>query len=244
MYRLLHGLRANKFQVVVVIGVVCLNWYWWTLLKQQTPESRDRLRRTALIGTRATPIAGVAPDGTWQTIAFSGSGEEEYRNAILYALSPTCVWCDRNTANIRALAESVKGRSRVIGLFLSSGDATEYASSHGLEFPLYSRVSDQTRLAYNLGGTPQTIAIRDGVITANWIGAYSGGLEHEVSSFFDVILPGLQSLDDANPNSVVLSQPKPRGCTVPDGGFYSPGAVRQVNHKRIRCQMNGTWAAE
>ena len=226
-------LSRNKSSVVMLTVAAAANWYWWTILQQQTPSGRQRRSDAAIIGTTAAPIVAKSPVGAWERLQFGAASPD----TILYAISPTCVWCERNTANVQALAKGLAGQYRVIGLFLGSqGDPKAYADSHSLSFPLYSELSEQSMMAYRLGGTPQTIVVKRGQIVANWVGAYTGPQVFEVEQFFSLKLPGL--LEDG---AVGTTARQATTCTVPDGGLYSPGAIRNADGKSMRCDAKGTW---
>jgi hypothetical protein len=52
--------------------------------------------------------------------------------------------------------------------------------------------TDDVKLKYRLGGTPQTIVIStDGKVLQNWVGAYADKQQMEVEKFFGLTLPGL-----------------------------------------------------
>ena len=77
--------------------------------------------------------------------------------------------------------------------FLSKDGLGEYLTVSHLDIPTYSDLSKETITAYKLGGTPQPLVVSpEGKVLKNWKGAYTGGQESEVESFFQVKLPGLR----------------------------------------------------
>lgn len=223
---------GNWMLLIVVATVLGANVYWWSLLKAHTPAGQSRRAEVSLIGQEAQPIvARSSSTGDWQRLEFPASSQD----SIVYVVSPTCIWCARNNANVIALASAIEGRYRIIGLFLGSGDPKKYASEHRLTFPFYSEIASDARAAYRLGGTPQTIVISGGKIAANWVGAYGENRGYEIATFFGFKLPGLLA-DGPTPQDEA-----PAHCSVPDGGTYSPGAVRIAETGRVRCDKSGKW---
>jgi hypothetical protein len=67
-------------------------------------------------------------------------------------------------------------------------------AAHGIQFPVYGGLSEQTRADYLLGRTPQTIVISaDGHVQKNWAGAYGADIARQVEEYFHITLPGLTS---------------------------------------------------
>ena len=156
---------------------------------------------------------------------------------VIYAFSPTCVWCDRNLANIKALALARGSSYRFIGLSLTGNGVADYVASHKIDFPVYKNPSPETLKALGLGSTPQTIIVSsEGKVLKNWVGAYGKNIQHEAESYFDIHLPGLTGL--VGENTFV-----PTRCAycIGTGHLYSPGAIVMVNSLRFRCGEIGQW---
>lgn len=78
----------------------------------------------------------------------------------------------------------------MLGLSLSSDGLQRHVSEAGFSFPVYTDISPDTRTAYHLGGTPDTIVVSvDGKVIKHWQGAYVGLTKEEVESYFGVRLP-------------------------------------------------------
>jgi len=75
---------------------------------------------------------------------------------LLYIFSPSCIWCRRNAAAIKALTTGMRSKLRVIGISLSQDGVAAFRTETGIDFPVYMP-SPTTSLAYNLGETPTTI---------------------------------------------------------------------------------------
>lgn len=139
------------------------------------------------IGASVPPIAVKALDGHPLAINYDPTDPP----TLLYVLTPSCGWCIKNLANIKALAEQAHTRFRIIGLSLSSDNLRDYVISANLTFPVYE-ISAEGARAYKLGGTPQSLVISpDGKVLKNWGGAYTGTVQKEIEEYFGVRLPGL-----------------------------------------------------
>jgi peroxiredoxin len=114
-------------------------------------------------------------------------------NTVFYVFSPSCGWCDKNLANLHALASAAGNRYRIVGVSLDAS-VDSYLRSNKITFPVVVRPSARTVATYGLGTTPQTIVLSpSGAVLKVWQGAYGEKIAEEVSKFFSIELPGLQS---------------------------------------------------
>jgi len=162
-----------------------------SLIHFESARISDRLLK---VGIAVPPIAAKRLGGQEEVISYQGTN----RPTVLYIFTPPCAWCARNTDNLKALVNQRGTEYRFIGLSLSSEGLREYAATHGLEIPIYTAPSPDTRKAYQLGGTPQTIVVSpEGRVLQDWMGAYVGDQKSQVEAFFHVSLPGLRDLAKA-----------------------------------------------
>jgi peroxiredoxin len=139
----------------------------------------------------APAIQAKKLDGEAALINYAGSNMP----TILYIFSPQCHWCASNLENAKALYNGTSGKYRFLALSLSEEKLGEYVAENKIEFPVYSGLSEETRSAYKLGGTPETIVVSaDGRILKTWMGTYSPNVLPEVEQYFNVRLPGLQEI--------------------------------------------------
>jgi len=154
--------------------------------RQLAEVLKDEQRLT--IGVAVPPIPAKDLDGRKVPINYDQPG----RTTILYVFSPSCSWCGRNIANIKAIASLNRSGLRLIGLSLSDKDLKDYVAQNNLNFPVYSGIPGNVKQAYRLSGTPQTIVVSDqGRVIKTWMGAYSGELQKEVEDYLQVSLPGI-----------------------------------------------------
>lgn len=137
-------------------------------------------------GASVPSISAYEMDGRATVIRFDSVSVP----TVLYVFTPPCGWCTRNLVAAKALAENLKGRYRVLGLSLSADGLQQYVADSRIEFPVYRDVSAETRSAYHLGGTPDTILVStDGRVMKHWKGAYVGSTRTDIESYFKVNLP-------------------------------------------------------
>ena len=116
---------------------------------------------------------------------------------VFYVFTPQCGWCAKNASNLRTLSERITGRYRLIGLSLSSVGLDEYVAQQGMNFPIYTNLSQQSIAAYHLGGTPTTIVVSaEGKLLREWKGAYMGRSKREIEEYFGVSVPGVMGANE------------------------------------------------
>ena len=143
------------------------------------------------IGHQVVPIKGYSPEGVPVIKAVARDVP-----TLLYYFSPTCVWCNRNWDNIRALDRGAQGRYRVLLMTRARG-VREYLKQYALEIEVVEGISESVIEAYKLSGTPQTIvASIEGLVTHDWRGAFTPRIERQIEELFGVALPGIVLPDD------------------------------------------------
>jgi hypothetical protein len=186
----IYSKRTDVFLLLLLLASLSLNVYLGWRVKQLNataggPENTFRLAP----GMKVDPITAVDVDGTLHTISY----ETTAKPTVFYVLSPGCVWCERNQANIDRLAELRGNDFRFIGLSLVEPGLREYVQGHHLNFPMYTRLTPEAIQSLGLGSTPQTIVISpEGRVLKNWTGAYERA-QPEVEAYFGVQLPGVTS---------------------------------------------------
>ncbi len=143
---------------------------------------------TVEAGTYVASIRAADSAGVTQEIPLVG----QPIGTVLYIVSPACVWCERNVANVRALAAQSRKEFRFIGIAVKP---FESGMEQNLGFPMFAGPSDETSRRLSLKGpTPTTIVVSpQGLVQKAWVGAYQAGLQREIETFFNVRLPGLSA---------------------------------------------------
>jgi hypothetical protein len=127
------------------------------------------------------------------------------RPTFVYIFSPSCIWCQRNLQNIKALSGTQGSAYRFIGLSLSSNGLKKYVEENELKFPVYTSASDANGREIKLHATPQTLIVSpNGRVDEAWLGAYTGRMQGEIERKLGVHLPGLPSVS-ASSSSVTHS---------------------------------------
>lgn len=139
------------------------------------------------VGTTLPTMSVVDVNGKASSVAFTGP-----QGTLLYVMSPSCIWCERNFANISKLAEA-KGQSyRFVGISNSDKRLNEVLTRKALPFPVYV-VKDQARMMQlGLEATPQLALIKPGgKVDKVWVGAWDAAAQEEIETMFAMSLPGL-----------------------------------------------------
>ena len=124
------------------------------------------------------------------------SARIDYRSTattVLYVFSPSCPWCERNSANLASLATQLPRDYRLIGLSLSSEEFDGFVKPHAISFPVYRDLNPDMIAAYRFGPTPEAIVIGpSGTVIASWQGAFVGPTKSLIEKYFSAHLPDLQ----------------------------------------------------
>lgn len=188
---MIRTLRVDGLVLLLLVISLSLNVYLGRKIRQGTSVQQNTVPLSP--GIKVDPVTALTLDGIQHTISYEGTNKP----TVLYVLSPTCVWCDENNANLKKLSQLRGNDFRFIGLSLAEPGLKAYVDAHHLEFPVYTRLTTETIQALRLGSTPQTIVISpDGRVLKNWIGAYIGPVRPEVEAYFGITLPGLTSGND------------------------------------------------
>jgi hypothetical protein len=144
--------------------------------------------RGPLIGTKARPFEGRTPDGRAIDVGFDARVP-----AVIYYFSTKCGWCERNWANIEALAASANGRFRVVAV-TSEGGIKGYVKGRDPRVEFVEALNDQALQAYRFTATPHTVVVDgSGLVTHEWKGAFMNRIANQVEDLFDMVLPGLSA---------------------------------------------------
>jgi peroxiredoxin len=150
-------------------------------------QQADRLLKS---GTSVPAIEAVDLKGQPQKVGYDQKGKP----TVLYVFTPPCHWCERNIDNLKELVAQKDGEYRFTGVSLSKEGLLEYVDKNGLTLPIYTDLSDETKKAYKMGRTPQTIVVSsEGRVLQNWMGAFAGEQQKQVEEFFGITLPGLKA---------------------------------------------------
>lgn len=184
-------MKREHLIFAALVGSVIINVMLAHKLREFNHLVGSTSERLLKPGTIVAAFEGVDLKGQTQTVVY----ENVSKPTVLYIFTPSCSWCARNMDNFNELVARKGAEYRFIGLSLTKERLSEYVATEGLAIPVYAGLSSQTKKAFELGGTPQTIVVsRDGRILQNWTGAYVGGKKSQVEAFFHVTLPGLRDM--------------------------------------------------
>jgi hypothetical protein len=178
--------------MLVLAASLCLNVYLGWKVKQGTSTVEQNTAKLAP-GMTIDPVTIQGADGKPFSVSYVGTNKP----TVFYVISPSCIWCRRNQANMDKLIAGKANEFRFIGLSLVDDGLKEYVDGYHLQFPVYTGLTKETIQALGLGGTPQTIVVSpEGKILKVWSGAYIESMQPEVEAFFGIQLPGLTALGD------------------------------------------------
>jgi len=182
--------RPDVFLLLLLLASLSLNVYLgWRVKQGNVPPEIVKLSP----GTKVDPVTAVGLDGKPVTISYNSTNKP----TVFYVITPSCIWCRRNQANVDRLAESKANDFRFVGLSLAEPGLKEYIEQHHFKFPVYARLTEQTIQSLGLGGTPQTIVVSpQGEVLKVWSGAYVEKVGSEVEAYFGTQLPGLISANN------------------------------------------------
>lgn len=180
--------RLSVWERPLLVIALCVSVGASVAMAYAYKNSRPAADPGLAIGQAAPALELVGSRGTRETIRFSDALE----GTVLYVVSPSCPWCEKNRDNAAALAAHVKGRYRFLGVGPAVAGLDEYREAKGIDFELFA-FPEATRAAYQLKALPQTIVIDpDGIVKANWVGAYNAAIGSKVEAMFGLRLPGLR----------------------------------------------------
>lgn len=186
-------LHLSKVLLTLLLAFsVVLNVLLARKVRQLTAGQNSRVAELPLkVGTVVPGFQAVDLEGQTQFVAYDERGG---KLTVLYVFTPPCHWCERNVDNLKELVARKGDGYRFIGISLAQDGLSDYVSRNGL--PVYTNLSGETKKAYKLGGTPQTIVVSaEGQVLKDWVGAYTGIQQKQVEQYFGVSLPGLRPED-------------------------------------------------
>lgn len=139
-------------------------------------------------GTQLPAIEGTDEVGARVHIGYEGA-----EPTVIYVFTPTCPWCKRNMANLRAVMAARSGEYRFVGLSLVADGVSRYIAGNDLHFSqVVTNVPAAIVGAYKVRGTPDMFVVGPGGRLSEEIrGAWTGSAESAVERRFGLRLPGL-----------------------------------------------------
>jgi len=188
-------LRRN-ISLSVLFSVLSMSLAWNVLLlwkaQANTTVATPGARLDLAVDTVIPPLSTLRLDGQPHQVRFGGP-----LPTILYVLSPTCTWCDRNYDNIVAIGRAKKQDFSFVGL--STGHDLEvlkrYNQTNPLPFDVFLIESDDLVRSVGLAVTPQTALLdTGGRVQRVWSGAMFAQQKDDAERFFGLALPGLRGI--------------------------------------------------
>jgi protein-disulfide isomerase-like protein with CxxC motif len=113
------------------------------------------------------------------------------KSTIVYAFTPTCVWCKRNLEAMRTVAANAHDY-HFVAVSLTGDGVGDYVKANNLRVPVYVAGRKAAR-QLGLLGTPSTVVIApNGIVKKFWRGVYQGKVGKEVAQLLNVTLPAVK----------------------------------------------------
>ena len=139
-------------------------------------------------GPPLSDIPVLAVTGERHVITF-----DSLKPTLLYVLSPSCIWCERNMDNITELAKTIGIEHRLVAVSTSDTNLQTYVQRNALPFDVYFVDSAALRQELGFTATPQTaIVSANGMVETVWRGAWNAPAQREIEARFSIKLPGLR----------------------------------------------------
>jgi hypothetical protein len=177
-------LHFDAVVLAILIGSLGMNVY---LGVTRQPTTQRVVPHLIAEGSMAPVLEGTSVSGVKVNLSYG----KDPRSTLLYVFSPSCHWCERNLANIRAIVET-RHDLRVIGINI--GPRLDVKAARAQPFSEIVTPTSAVARAYGFGGTPSTVLVAPtGKVVKSWTGAYAGDVAREVSKALAVSLPGLSA---------------------------------------------------
>lgn len=179
--------RMPKPWVMVVMFSLALNVFMVQRIKMLERALGERSGNELKVGESLGPIEAKARSGATVHIRY----EDSEVPTLLYVMSPQCVWCQRNNANMKALFSGAGERFRMFVLSVVDEGVEKYKTEHHVSSDILT-LSPTSIRQLRLLGTPGTLVISPtGKVLHAWHGAYSDEAVEDIEKRFGVKLPGL-----------------------------------------------------
>jgi peroxiredoxin len=181
-------LKAEWFLLILLAGSLTLNVYQGWKLKGKTESPPAPPVTQKLSAGMSIPVLNVTSSaGVPDAISYSNT-----KPTVLYVFSPSCDWCQRNNANVNAIATLKNDSYTFVGLSLSDYQLRKYVETEHIPFPVYSGLTGELIEKLGFTETPQLLVISsDGIVLKSWTGAFVKEVAQDVEGYFNIRLPGV-----------------------------------------------------
>lgn len=184
-----HVSLANAIRLVLILSIALNLALARRIRLLEGAINVTKSRNQLAVGRQMRPVDVLREDGALDRINYNDAAVP----TLLYIMSPTCVFCQYNLPNLKALLDQAKGKYRVVILSVVRDGLEEYRETYGIEAPI-STIAPQSQFDLQISGTPGTIFIsRGGALIALWRGAFNSDQKDEIERLLAVDLPGIDA---------------------------------------------------
>jgi peroxiredoxin len=178
-----------------IVGVLALSLGLNLYLIFRLRHSRDPARPALVEGARAPDFSGIEATGKRTKIMWNSGNSP----VVLYVFNETCIWCQRNMANVISMHGAAGQHYRFIGLALNPGRGEKLLDAKALGFQVLTSPQTEAERPFVVRSTPTTaLILPGGRIVSVWQGAYAGAIQKQVESRLGIKLPGLTGGEVSN----------------------------------------------
>jgi hypothetical protein len=181
-----HKLRHVTALMICVASLAINVLQGRRILRLEDEISTGNSREALTEGQDLPSLAVTDKDGKTAILDF----RSDSRQTMIYVLSPSCIWCERNSRSFDALSKSGLNL-RILGLSASLEGMEAFVARTGFEFPVY-KPTGSTAVERRLADTPTPTTIlvsRSGTVIKLWSGSYVGSNRASLQEYFKIVLP-------------------------------------------------------
>jgi len=179
--------RRSALHAVLAVSICTNAWLANETLRLRGIVTALTARHSLPVGAKVPRLRLMTLEGKQAHVRF----DESDHPTLLYILSPSCRWCERNAASVVSLADQLRGRIKIVGISISPNQGDKAPSpSFRVPFPIYTGPAHLVGKHLKIRSTPTTILVsRQGVVEALWEGAYADSVKSQMESRLGIILP-------------------------------------------------------
>ncbi len=178
----------NGWVYLLLLASIGLNSYQSWKLQQLQSNVLEVDGESLFKANEMAPDLTLVDQSNGEKVNLTHDGQKP---TLIYVTSPTCIWCQRNAANVEALVKAIRTKYRIVIIATRPVGASTSEAVPQVGIPIYA-VAAESKTALR-GGTPQAIAIDAyGKVDKVWRGAFVDRTKRDIESVFGVSLPGVR----------------------------------------------------
>jgi hypothetical protein len=188
--------KRCSLHLALVTSIAANTWLARDDIRLRSMLAGLAARHILSVGSVVEALALATQDGRHVTVNCGDVGGP----TVLYVLSPTCKWCEKNAASVNSLSAKLSRPARLVAISLAGRGTPVAFPAWPTPSPAYAGDSDEIGRQLRIRSTPTTIVLSNrGVVLAVWEGAYAGRVKSDIEKYFGVALPDIGDDRAASP---------------------------------------------